>query len=75
MSPESPPRVAGWCCEILPAEGQRVVGPRGRKARGPAESIALDLYTHDQKHEVERLITIGATRTRGDIARVTISSC
>jgi len=29
----------------------------GRRSR-----LHLDLYTHDQKHEVERLITIGATR-------------
>jgi catechol 2,3-dioxygenase-like lactoylglutathione lyase family enzyme len=29
----------------------------GRRSR-----LHLDLYTHDQQHEVERLITIGATR-------------
>jgi len=58
------PAKGGWVVLRDPAgrRAQRVVGPRGRKARGPGSRLHLDLYTHDQKHEVERLITIGATR-------------
>ena len=58
-----------------PAKGGWVVlrDPAGRGPNVSLEHVAtrrmgrrsrwhLDLYTHDQKHEVERLITRGATR-------------
>ena len=58
------PATGGWVVLRDPTgRGPNVSLDQGAARRvGKRSRLHLDLYTHDQKHEVERLIKLGATR-------------